>query len=501
MSGKQTTPTYRFFEPIALAVFAAIYFFLRLFGQRGELINRIWDEGIYFALIKLVAEGKGQLYRDFVTVHPPAVLWAGAKIWNASHGDIVTLRVCTVLFCSLACVPMYLLVRRLYGSRTALLTLLLVTATPGFSTWLGRTVMLDLALHVPLYFALWILLCGSKDRLAYPVAAGLLVGFGEILKETAITAGLAISLGLLFSKYLVARRLSILNGGNEEAIFNNKTQAIAGAELHPFAWQGFTVAFLIAFLTVTLVLARIPNYLNYAFVIKGQSAREIWRIPGELLNGFYMLPLQMTFGIAGAIQMARSTNRSECFLGLFAIINTVVMIVLPSGFYWRYLMPAMPVFSIGAILWWNRNRQVRAPAPVARLQVVSFGLCILVGLVTLTAYFVHDRHSPPEYKTALRILASSHGPVFTLDPIWIVASGQSIHAWRCAADPCFRLPNVPRPQAFTDALRACPTVVLNHVTLQQLPKETGEVVRREYRTIYLYDTSTSRTYLEILVRR
>ena len=133
--------------------------------------------------------------------------------------------------------------------------------------------------------------------------------------------------------------------------------------------------------------------------------------------------------------------------------------------------------------------------------MAGMALCSLVHVTTCALYYLVDIHVPPAYSTARQILARNPGPLFTLDPIWVVASGQSIHPWPLAADSHFAVPVAPRPQAFTAALEACPTVLLDHVTLQLLPKETEQILRREYKTIFQFGNVDDRKYIEVLVRR
>ena len=60
-------------ERLALAGIVIRYFMLRLIGLREQPLNSLFDEGIYFSLMKMLAEGQGILYRDFVVAHPPGL--------------------------------------------------------------------------------------------------------------------------------------------------------------------------------------------------------------------------------------------------------------------------------------------------------------------------------------------------------------------------------------------------------------------------------------------
>src|SRR5450432_551277 len=94
-----------------LCLAVVLYFLLRLGGLRHQPINMLFDEGIYLILMKLLSAGQGILYRDFVVAHPPGLLWAGAWLWKATHGDIYVMRVVYITFCGVAFLPIYAIMR------------------------------------------------------------------------------------------------------------------------------------------------------------------------------------------------------------------------------------------------------------------------------------------------------------------------------------------------------------------------------------------------------
>ena len=69
---------------LALAGIVIRYFMLRLIGLREQPLNSLFDEGIYFSLMKVLAEGQGIQYRDFVVAHPPGLLCWGESACTSS---------------------------------------------------------------------------------------------------------------------------------------------------------------------------------------------------------------------------------------------------------------------------------------------------------------------------------------------------------------------------------------------------------------------------------
>lgn len=467
-----------------------LYFALRLWGLRERPINYIFDEGVHFGLMELLAQDKGTLYRDFLFVHPPGVLWVGAWLWRQGIRDIYVLRVLYIMFCSLSLPPIYAIARRLYGPKFALGTLLLVAATPGLATWLGRTVMLDTALQVPIFLALWIIV---RLRRASPLAllgAGAILGTGTLIKAVALPAALAFCAALLWAGFFPPET---------EELDREKRKTARGWRLSAF-WFG--AGFFAVFGVMTWRLWQIPNYGYYAYGLNGSVPFSLDLRVRDLTSGFYMLPLQLTFGVLGAWRMARrGATRAERFLGAFALADTLLMLLLPRNFYWRYLLPALPIYSLGILLWIGDFRAAPHSPLVRRAALVSGTLLCLTHLVTLTLYYAVDSVNPPQYQTALRLLRESPGPVFTLDPLWLAAAGQSPPVWVFACDAEWKIPAVKAPDDFDRALLACPTALLDHKTLQMLPKETELKLRTNYVSIFRYETPDTRRYVEIFRRR
>ncbi len=471
-------------EVAALVLLGLLYFFLRTVSLSREPINAVFDEGVHLGLIKLTAEGRGSLYRDFLFVHPPGVIWAGAWLWKHGVQEIFTLRLIYITVCGAALFPFYGLVKRRYGVRTALYSLGLLIVTPGFAAWLARTIMLDLALQIPLCLALWAIARSEKPSPASLLGAGLLIGLAALIKAMA----LPIAIALAASLFLVSKQKS---SGHFE------TRRADPSFRH--AWLLFGLGFAAAFGTITLLLWRTQNYGFFAYGLNGSVSFNGRQRPYELASGFYMLPLQMTLGLSGVWRMTfGSKNASERFLGAFALLYTVLILLLPRNFYWRYLIPSLPVYTLGVVLWLQSLPD--QPAWKRRLSVFALIVGSLVALTSEAVYLGKDAVNPPEYRQALAVLKASAKPLFTLDPIWVVSSKQEFPLWLFACDAEWKIPQVKVPQDFNAVLGRCPTVLLDRKTLEMLPPETLALIRRDYRPVFRFLSPSERRYVEILRR-
>src|SRR5262249_36758131 len=148
---------------------------------------------------------------------------------------------------SLVTLPAYLLARRLFGVQAALMTLFILAVTPGLCGWLGRNIYLELPLNVLLYFAVALMVC-VPSRPAY-LAAGALLGFGYLIKETAITLGLGILLVLFWME-----RLPGADEAEKEACQRP-------------GWIFFAAGFVPVCLGMIVALCAIPHYWRDCFLL------------------------------------------------------------------------------------------------------------------------------------------------------------------------------------------------------------------------------------------
>jgi hypothetical protein len=488
-------------ERVGIVLCVALYFLLRLWNLPHLLISDKFDEGVYLSLMLGVSGGKGALYRDYILCHPPGVLWAGSALWPRFQDSITALRTIYICFCALVLPPMYAIARRYYGVRAALLTLFLLATTPGLANWLGHEIYLDPPLNVPLYIALWMLLCRPHHRRLHAMAAGALVGLSYVIKETALPAGVALCAAL----WSAERAKVTEHPGPEHSNtrppdhrtpehLNSPTPSLQ----HDWLWFG--AAFLIASALTLGALCRIPNYILDTFTLNTNDVRDWSMRLHELVTGFFALPLLLTFGSVGVCLMTwHSAGRHERLLGVYALTMTLVMLVVPKGFYWRYLTGVLPVTCLGVAVCLQRFQAVQRSRRARNTVFVLLILFSMVHLVSLILYRTHESVSPPAYMQALKRLRASQGPLFTLDPIWSAASDHLL------IPPVQQLikatAGLPVTATEADAaLSACPTVLLDHTTLRWLPPATLVSIRARYHSIFRYGEPQQSRYVEILSR-
>lgn len=485
-------------EATGVILCGLLFLGLRFWGLRAAQVSVSFDEGVHLSLMQMLANGQGSLYRDLLFIHPPGLIWAGARLWGPLHGSLFLLRSVYVLFCGLGFVPMYAIARRLYGVRCALITLALLAASPGFANWLGRNIYLELPLNVFVYTALWALLRGGRPCWPTCVLAGALLGVGYLIKETAAVIAFAMFAALWAAGLRPARSAVV---PETEPAEGRTGSGAREASPRGAAWA-FAAAFVVVLGAILICLYRVPHYGLYTVTL---NARDPYRLGGrlyELLNGFYALPIPLTFGAAGVVLMARrSRNAEERFLALFTILLTLIVFFLPRRFFWRHLAPVLPLYCLGAAIWWERFRAGARRARRIRLPVVLGTLFGLVHCADLILYHTHESVNPPAYHEALRVLRDAPGPLFTLDPIWAPASGRALYPWPFACDAVFaRQYDLASPAEFTAVLLRCPTVLLDDKTLSLIPADTLRTVHQRYRCVFRHGSPHDRDFVEIYRR-
>ena len=486
-------------EIVGIALCAFLYFLLRLWGLRANPINGLFDEGVYLSLMQMEATGRGVTYRDVIFGHPPGVIWAGAWLWNKVGRDVYWIRFLCIAFCSLAFVPMYSIARKLYGSRIALATLFLMATSPGFANWLGCTVFLELPQNVFLYQALWLLVCTPRPRPFTQIAIGFLFAISFLVKQPCIPAAIMLTIALF-----AYRREP--QGESHASSEVNETRT---GQVSRYAWLWFGGTFLLTLTLVVYRLSHIPNYwfyFNYYYSIfknHNDSAYQWGQHFYELSNGFYALPIPLTFGSLGVWHMWRQgKGRAERCLALYSMLIALFLFFLPRRFYWRYLMIAMPVFCLGAAVWWQRFL-AKPHSKLVRSAAIAFAVLFgMVHMASLALYRTRDAVNPPEYKAALEVLRQSPSPLFTLNNLWAPVSGLPLVMWRHNGGDTLRRKQEMESDhdQLTAIIDQSPTVLLDYETMRWLPSYADLHIRTHYKTIFRYQTPTERHYVEILRR-
>ena len=473
-------------EIVGVVIVTVLYLFLRLWGLRDAALNRSFDEGVHLGLMQVVAKQHATLYKDALFIHPPGVILAGARLWPLVKGDVCTLRALYVVFCSLYILPTYAIARKLFGWKTALGTLLLLAVTPGFCGWLGRTIMLEPPLMVFLYAALWLLICRPSS--VSSAAAGICVGAGFVVKETALLMGFALIAVLLWDS--VGRRSK---KPFELSVFPAAT------------WLCFATGFGVASALVMLRLLHYPHFWNDVAAL---NARDPYRFTGrlyELQNGFFQLPIQMTVGVAGLSALLRSPHREPRVLGWFAIVCGVLTAVLAHRLFWRHLLCIMPICTMAAVHLIatsvnEKGRGISLSRSVRLGRAVLLPAC-LVNVVTLVLYFGRERVLFTSYREAEAVLQQQASPVFTYDPLWVVAAQREFPRWEYAVDSVYaRQYGMATDQDVLAVLRQCPTVLLDRNVYRECSRPILAALSAEYRPIYVHGVPDDVDYVAVLKR-
>ncbi len=478
-AGLLLSPRITAFEAAGVLLSLVLSLALRLVALNKSPLNELFDEGVHLGLMKQVAENHAVLYRDLLFIHPPGVIWAGAAFWSPLQGEIFGLRIVYILFCSLLFFPIFVIARRLYNTKTAVLSLVLLAITPAFCGWIGRNIMLEPPLNVILYSAIALSLDSRSPMRLF--VAGMTLGLGTIIKETALL------IGFLFLLVIAADHWK----AHEQKI--------------PASFLAFVAGFALSGIGLFLYLNQIPRFWRDIVLLNARDPYVVAGRFGELLNGFYQMPLQMTLGIVAAYFLLRQKSRNEAtLLGRFMLICGLVLFLLPKRFYWRHLLCLMPlctIFAAAYLVHFGEQWKRQSPLFPRLMSALLIGLIMCVNAVSLAAYFFSERVVPPSYTTALSILKEQIDPVFTLNPIWVVAAHKRFVEGEFAVDSIYAR----QYGMITDAeslaiLRQCPTVLLDRKTREQLSAPMREVLRTEYRSLYRAGVPEQKGYVEILTR-
>lgn len=213
--------------------------FVRVYHYHHILMS---DEAQNMLTIKALIEGEG--IREYFFKHPPLfiLLAAGASYPVGDSHRLV--QGISIVFSVLSFIPLYLIVRRLFDERTALLSMLFLAVMPLniiYSTWVKQEAML-------LFFftcSLWLYISGR------PFKSGIILGVASLTKEFAcflipITFGWELLKGWEGRESSKRFFLWLLAGGVLSAwwyIFFGRISfeaigdAIAGGNLFEYSWH------------------------------------------------------------------------------------------------------------------------------------------------------------------------------------------------------------------------------------------------------------------------
>lgn len=210
---------------------------IRAYHYRHVLMS---DEANNMLTIKALIEGDG--VRDYFFKHPPLFTVLSAAISYPFGDNYLIVQGVSIVFSVLSMVPFYLIVRRLFDERTALLSGLFLAVMPlnmFYSTWVKQDPML-------LFFFTWSLYLYMTER---PFASGVLFGVSMLTKEFAFfLIPIVIGMEVLHARKGAVKRLLIWFIGGIAisgwwypvygmASFGTISDAAYGGNLFEFAWH------------------------------------------------------------------------------------------------------------------------------------------------------------------------------------------------------------------------------------------------------------------------
>ncbi|MFQ5811825.1 MAG: glycosyltransferase family 39 protein [Anaerolineae bacterium] len=316
---------------------------------------------------------------------------------------LVAAKLPLVLLGAASAVGVYLLARKLFGGRVALLAALLISFDP-FHLAHSRVFHTDgTAANLMILSVLSLLVYLRRNRsLAYLGLSGCLAGLAFLTKATAfvllpLTALLLGFEGLAKSATLRLRPSTTLRRGSGQGSGHRSGQAWAKRILSSLRslslWCVVAVIAFVAFwpamwvspvetLRGTFGLARrfaaTPHPLNF---FMGQSVSDpgLWFYPFSLL--FRTTPI-VWLGLLAAFWAIRKKGSSKSFggLALIAYVSLLtITLALGAKKFERYLLPAFPALDILAAVGWVYVIEA-APAPLKRWR---WGIELALSLVVL----------------------------------------------------------------------------------------------------------------------
>ncbi len=367
------------------------------------------DEGTYLYGAKLIAEGQVP-YKDFFLGHPPLLMALFAVPFKLFGVDVMMARMIYMALILLSTVPLYLLVRRLSGSRiAALLSVPVYTTGTLIVANTTRTVLLEPLMNgfiiagLALYF--W-----RPDSLRLRIVLGALFGLGAMVKLVAVLPALCLMAGDLFwrrpeRRYLLSWAV---------------TAAGAALVLVPAAAYLLTQTdFLHDVVGSQLDRPDLPFALRRHYFIEESSRYPA--IPLALLASVWLL----IRGSDPRLRVMAVLTLGQVVL-LFFVFRTFL------GFYLVQVLPAVAiVFAVVACDIGQRLFR-RAWVPVA-----AAGLLVVGAIMPLAYAELYHRNADEHDASARAVLTRlerDEGNVYSQFPSFALWSGREMYPWYYTAD-------------------------------------------------------------------
>ena len=324
---------------LGLLVFLAVYFGFLIFNL--SYMSMQWDEVSHFTGGLLLM--RGQLWEYFLTssFYPPIFNLGTAAYFVVGGASVFAGRLVAVTFSLLSVVVVFLIGRRMFGSKTGILSSVLFGIMPGI-VWLSRMAMIETMLIFVFslsmfFFFRWLQTSSERDRILSIVA----LAVGVIVKyQVIVVAPIVMLIGaFLWKREFVKTQIS--------SFMKFKFLLIA------------VVSIVIGLVALyELYASGLLETLIYSIQV-GTTERSIYsmRFPVPLFYFIEMVwpysnmhpisPLLYILSLFGLGLFAFSRKAEDKFLLLWFVIVYLVFTAIPNR-DWRYVTLLFPVMAIAA---------------------------------------------------------------------------------------------------------------------------------------------------------
>ena len=347
-----------------VAVVAIAVRLVPLLAGPGLLNWDRYDDGVYYTAAASLLDGRLP-YRDFVLLHPPLIMLALTPFallgrLTSDPAGLVTARIVWMLLGTGIAVLAARFARR-WGVVPALLAGLWVACSSA-SAYSSQTTYIEPLADLALLGAI-VLLTSDRERPRHELIAGLLLGIALTGKIWYL-----VPVGTLFLVMLLHRRFrAVLRAGVVAAI-------VAAVILLPF------------FIAAPREMWHMVVYDQLSRPTSADST-PMDRL-GIAVGGRYLglspTPSAVIAAIASAIALAAAVaairwERQARIVAAVAIVNTVMLVVTPSGFHHYGSLTSAPIGITLAVGWAAlgprlvRRRPIRLAAATAALAAIAVG--------------------------------------------------------------------------------------------------------------------------------
>ena len=320
----------------ALLIFLAVYAFLLLFDLSNMSIQ--WDEVIHCYGGLLLTHGQLQQYITANTFYPPVFDLVTAGYFEVAGASVFVAKLVAVTFSLLSLWVVFEIGKRMYGSKIAFISAIMLGIMPGF-VWLSRMALIETMLVFfftvsMLFFFNWLRKNRNKDL----IISGVALGLGFLVKYQMLIAGL-----VMLVTILVSGRSYIKSKLTRFPLLILVAVAIA------IPWF---------FIAYQIYAQRMLSEWIYALEI-GNPEKLLYsgRFPTPI---FYLVEMTWPYidvhpislftfllGLAGLGLFAWRRKLEDKFLIVWFLV-VYVFFTLITNKQWRYVIPLFPVLAISA---------------------------------------------------------------------------------------------------------------------------------------------------------